>query len=192
MRALEAADHLGLRALESVEEAPELDPLHGREAFQRVHRSIRRRVYPCEGIAAARAFDFWIGDWEVRLDDGTLVGNSQVSRGEGGCSILERWDGAGGSTGTSINYYQPSSDQWHQLWVGSNGTLIDIAGGVNDGVMQLEGTIEYIAQERIEAFRGTWSVLPDGRVRQHLEEFSLAAQSWQTWFDGYYRLVSRQ
>ena len=122
----------------------------------------------------------------------TFVGNSQVSRGEGGCSILERWDGAGGSTGTSINYYQPSSDQWHQLWVGSNGTLIDIAGGVNDGVMQLEGTIEYIAQERIEAFRGTWSVLPDGRVRQHLEEFSLAAQSWQTWFDGYYRLVSRQ
>jgi hypothetical protein len=27
-------------------------------------------------------------------------------------------------------------------------------------------------------------------VRQHFEEFNLVAQAWQTWFDGYYRLVS--
>ena len=56
--------------------------------------------------------------------------------------------------------------------------------------MQLEGTIEYVAQDRIEAFRGTWTLLEDGRIRQHFEEFNLVAQAWQTWFDGYYRLTS--
>ena len=190
LRALEASDHLGLRALDALEEAREFDALRSRETFQRVYRSVRRRVFPCEGIAAARDFDFWIGQWEVRLADGTLVGRNTVSKIDGGCTILERWSGAGGATGTSINYFQPSGERWHQLWVGSNGTLIDIAGGLRDGVMRLEGTIEYLAQDRIEALRGTWTVLPDGRIRQHLEEFSLVAQDWQTWFDGYYQLTS--
>jgi tetratricopeptide (TPR) repeat protein len=190
LRALESSDHLGLRALASLSDAPEFDALRDNTTFQRVYRSVRRRVFPCEDIAAAREFDFWIGNWEVRLADGTLIGNNSISRSDGGCAILEQWSGAGGSTGTSMTYFQPSRDQWRQLWVGSNGTLIDISGGMRDGQMYLEGTIEYFAQERIEAFRGTWSTLPDGRVRQHFEEFSLIAQDWQTWFDGYYELTN--
>ncbi len=190
LRALEASEHLGLRALGSLEEAREFDALRSNATFQRVHRAVRRRVFPCEGIAAARDFDFWVGTWEVRLEDGTLVGQNRISRRDGGCTILETWSGAGGSSGTSISYYQPSRDQWRQLWTGSNGTLIDIAGGASDGGMRLEGTIEYVAENRIEAFRGTWTQLEDGRVRQHLEEFNLVAQAWQTWFDGYYRLTS--
>ena len=191
LRALEASEHLGLRALSILDDAQDLNPLRDRETFQRVYRSVRRRVFPCEGIAAARDFDFWVGDWEVRLADGTLVGHNAISKDDGGCAIVEDWSGAGGSTGTSVSYYRPSSDQWHQLWVGSNGTLIDIAGGIRDGAMHLEGTIEYFAEDRIEAFRGTWSILPDGRVRQLFEEFSLVAQTWQVWFDGYYQLTSR-
>lgn len=191
LRALEAADHLALRAYASIDEAAEFDSLRSNETFQRVYRNVRRRVFPCEGIAAARDFDFWVGTWDVRLADGTLIGRNTISKTDGGCTLLERWSGAGGSSGTSVNYYQPSRELWHQLWVGSSGTLIDIAGGMREGVMRLEGTIEYVAQDRIEAFRGSWSVLPDGRVRQHLEEFSLVAQSWQIWFDGYYELTSR-
>ena len=56
--------------------------------------------------------------------------------------------------------------------------------------MRLEGTIEYVAQNRIEAFRGTWTVLEDGRVRQLFQEFNIGTNTWQTWFDGYYRLTS--
>lgn len=191
LRALESADHLELRAFASLDEAREFDALRSNETFQRVYRSVRRRIFPCEGIPAARNFDFWIGTWEVRTADGTLVGHNTISKTDGGCAVLERWSGAGGSTGTSINYYQPSRDQWRQLWVGSNGTIIDISGVEQDGEMHLEGTIEYAAEERIEAFRGTWSVLPDGRVRQHFQEFNLVAQTWQDWFDGYYTLTPR-
>lgn len=190
LRALEASEHLGLRALESLEGANEFDELRSNATFQRVYRAVRRRVFPCEGIAAARDFDFWVGTWEVRLEDGTLVGQNTISRRDGGCTILETWSGAGGSSGTSLNYYQPSRDQWRQIWTGSNGTLIDISGGLIDGVMQLEGTIEYVAQNRIEAFRGTWTRLEDGRVRQLFQEFNIGTNSWQTWFDGYYRLTS--
>jgi hypothetical protein len=61
-----------------------------------------------------------------------------------------------------------------------------IGSRVEDG-MRLEGTIEYVGQDRVLAFRGTWTVLADGRVRQYLEEFNLVAQGWVTWFDGIYR-----
>jgi len=187
LSALEAADHLGLRALSSLEEAEELAPLRRETRFERVYQSVRSRIYPCEGIAASSAFDFWLGDWEVRLVDGTLVGQSTVTKQDGGCSVVEAWDGAGGSSGTSINYYLPSRDQWRQIWVGSGGTLIDMVGSPLADGMRLEGTIEYAAQDRVLAFRGTWTILADGRIRQHFEEFSLVAQGWDTWFEGYYR-----
>ena len=190
LRALEASEHLGLRALATLDDANEFEALRSNATFQRVYRAVRRRVYPCEGIAAARHFDFWVGTWEVRLEDGTLVGHNTISRRDGGCTILESWSGAGGSSGTSVNYYQPSRDQWRQVWTGSNGTIIDISGGLDDGVMRLEGTIEYVADGRIEAFRGTWMILDDGRVRQLFQEFNIGTNTWQTWFDGYYRLTS--
>lgn len=186
LSALEAADHLGLRALSSLEEAEEFAPLRTETRFERVYQSVRSRIYPCEGIAASGAFDFWLGDWEVRLVDGTLVGHSTVTKQDGGCSVVEAWSGAGGSSGTSINYYLPSRDQWRQIWVGSGGTLIDMVGSPLDDGMRLEGTIEYAAQDQVLAFRGTWTILADGRIRQHFEEFSLVVQGWDTWFEGYY------
>lgn len=188
--ALEVADHLGLRALSSLEEAAEFAALRREERFESVQTNVRSRIYPCEAIAASSAFDFWLGSWEVRLADGTLVGQSEVTKQDGGCSVAEEWSGTGGSTGSSINYYLPSRDQWRQIWVGSGGTLIDMAGGPDESGMRLEGTIEYAVQDQVLAFRGTWERLPDGRVRQHFEEFSLAAQGWNTWFEGYYRLIS--
>jgi hypothetical protein len=191
LRALEAADHAGLRALSSLEEAGEFAEIRSLDSFQRVYRSVRRRVFPCEGVPASRAFDFWVGNWEVRLADGTLVGHNRITKQDGGCTLLEQWSGAGGSSGTSVNYFQPSREQWRQVWVGSGGTLIDIAGGPADGAMRLEGTIEYVAQDRLVAFRGTWTELPDGRVRQFFEEFDIGTNTWRVWFDGYYRLEGR-
>jgi hypothetical protein len=192
LRQLEAADHDELRALELLEQASELAALRTQPTYQRVLRSVRRRVYPCESVAGASDFDFWVGRWEVRIADGTLVGHSEVTKSDGGCSIVERWHGAGGSSGTSINFFAPSKSEWRQVWAGSGGTLVDISGGIVDGAMRLEGTIEYVEPERIVAFRGTWSVLEGGVVRQLFEEFDLAAQTWQVWFDGYYRPVGQQ
>jgi tetratricopeptide (TPR) repeat protein len=187
LAALDAADHAGLRALALVEQAHEFDEYRDSSRFQRVYRNVRARVYPCEGIPEAGAFDFWLGRWEVRMPDGTLVGTNNIERRNGGCSIQERWEGAGGSSGTSVSFFLPSRGEWRQVWTGSGGTLFDMTGGVRDGAMRMEGTIEYVEPNRVVAFRGTWTQSDDGRVRQRLEEFDLAAQTWVVWFDGFYR-----
>jgi hypothetical protein len=187
LAALDSADHSGIRALALVESAPEFDDYRGLSRFQRVHRNIRARVYPCEALAEASAFDFWLGRWEVRMPDGTLIGTNTITKRDGGCSIQERWEGAGGSTGTSVSFYLPSREEWRQVWTGSGGTLFDITGKAENGSMHMEGTIEYVETNRVVAFRGTWTEGADGRVRQRMEEFDLAAQTWVLWFDGFYR-----
>ena len=187
--ALDASDHVGLRALALVESAPELERFRQLSRYQRVLRNVRARVYPCEGVAEANAFDFWLGRWEVRATDGTLIGHNTITKRDGGCSIQERWEGSGGSSGSSVSFYLPSRKEWRQVWTGSSGTVFDITGEAGTGTMHLEGTIEYVEPNRVVAFRGTWTEGPDGRVRQRLEEFDLVAQAWVVWFDGFYRRV---
>ena len=187
--ALDASDHVGLRALALVESAPELERFRQLSRYQRVLRNVRARVYPCEGVAEANAFDFWLGRWEVRATDGTLIGHNTITKRDGGCSIQERWEGSGGSSGSSVSFYLPSRKEWRQVWTGSSGTMFDITGEAGNGTMHLEGSIEYAEPNRVVAFRGTWTEGPDGRVRQRLEEFDLIAQTWVVWFDGFYRRV---
>ena len=191
-RALTAADEALLRSLSLLDNAEEFRALRSDERFQRIYRSVRRRIYPCEAIPATRDFDFWVGTWDVRHANGTLIGRNTITKQDGGCTILEQWEGGGGSSGTSTSFYMPSRDQWRQVWVGSGGTLIDISGTRTDGVMRMEGTIEYVGLvNSVVAFRGSWTELPDGRVRQLYEEFDIGANAWQVWFDGYYTLVGR-
>ncbi len=144
---------------------------------------------PVCDAAGFRAFDFWVGEWTVTLPDGRAAGSNRIERRQGGCLLHEQWQGAAGGTGTSMNVYDPAAGLWRQLWV-SPGTLIEIAGNLEDGSMVLEGTITYLADARTKAFRGTWTPLPDGRVRQVFEEAGEDA-AWQPWFEGIYAPVAR-
>lgn len=187
LAALDAADHDGLRALAVLQDAADFDALRGQPRFERIVRSIRARVYPCERVPEAAAFDFWLGLWDVRAPDGTRVGRSEVTRRNGGCSVVEHWQGSGGSSGTGLSYFQPSRGQWRQVWTGSSGTLIDMTGGpTDDGGIHMEGTIEYVRSEQVLAFRATWTEAGDGRVRQRMEQFDIATGTWVAWFDGIY------
>jgi hypothetical protein len=187
LAALEAADHVGLRAPELLATASDFDPLRSNRTFQRVYARVRARVFPCEGAPGADDFDFWLGRWEVRQPNGTLLGHNTVTKGDGGCSVRENWQSATGGSGTSLNFYLPSREQWRQVWTGSGGTFIDMTGSLQDGDMVMEGTIEYAEPNRVVAIRGRWTVAPDGRVRQRIEEFNIAGGTWDLWFDGFYR-----
>lgn len=132
-----------------------------------------------------RAFDFWLGHWQVELADGSRAGRNRISAEQGGCVLVERWEGAGGGTGLSMNFFDPHAGQWRQLWV-SPGTQIDIAGGMVNGSMVLEGHIFYLREGNRYPFRGTWTLLPDGRVRQFFEE-AREPGTWTSWFEGFYR-----
>ncbi|MEO0422935.1 MAG: hypothetical protein AAF184_11395 [Pseudomonadota bacterium] len=140
---------------------------------------------PCAG-EAFRAFDFWLGDWQVRTADGNVAGVNRITRREGNCVLLEQWTGASGSTGMSMNFYSPASDRWRQVWHSASGALIDISGGWTGESMVLTGTIEYVGNATTQPFRGTWTPLEDGRVRQFFEQSGDDGETWQAWFEGFY------
>lgn len=141
---------------------------------------------PCESDERFRAFDFWVGDWEVRGADGKLQGENTISAQERGCVLVERWQGVQGSTGMSINYLERVTDEWVQIWHAASGYQINIRGGMTDDGMLLRGTIHYIGTGQTAPFRGLWTPLPDGRVRQYFEQSNDDGETWQPWFEGFY------
>jgi hypothetical protein len=140
---------------------------------------------PCETGGRYADFDFWVGEWDVSDTDGRLAGTNRIERVERGCLLIERWTGAGGGTGTSMNYYDPAKARWLQRWVSSNGVVIVIEGGLRDGSMVLAGAL-INADGTSQPFRGTWTPNADGSVRQHFEISADGGQTWANWFDGRY------
>ncbi len=141
--------------------------------------------FDCMNSEAHRAFDFWLGQWEVHDPNGAPQGRNQIVSVQNGCAIEEHWTSVQGGSGQSINYYHPGRSQWHQLWTDGGASIIDISGNLQGKNMMLEGTIFYLKPGIERPFRGSWSPLEDGRVRQFFEQKDAKGQ-WQTWFDGYY------
>ena len=142
----------------------------------------------CQRHSAFAAFDFWLGDWQVRAANGTdIVGTNSIKKAALGCAVMENWRASGGGQGVSINYFNPNSGIWRQVWAGGAGYAIDISGGLtNTGEMLLTGEIFYYRDGRTAPFRGTWTPNKDGTVRQFFEEYDKTANTWQPWFDGIY------
>ena len=104
-----------------------------------------------------------------------------------GCVLVEEWSSVGGGSGISVNYYDPAAGEWVQVWNGSGGTQITIRGGLDEeGSMDLRGTLHYVGRDRTVPFRGLWTPLPDGRVRQYFEQSTDEGETWQPWFEGFY------
>jgi hypothetical protein len=141
---------------------------------------------PCQKDDRFRAFDFWVGEWNVRDAQGTLQGENSITRQEKGCVLVEQWQGVQGSTGMSINYLDRITDQWVQIWHAAGGYQIDIRGGLTDDGMLLRGTIHYIGTGQTAPFRGLWTPLADGRVRQFFEQSNDDGATWVPWFEGFY------
>lgn len=140
----------------------------------------------CGEISGFADFDFWVGEWEVfSASTNAKAGENVIRKLEGGCMLLESWNGAGGSTGTSLNYYNPVTGEWRQVWVSAGQYAIDIVGGLRSGSMVLEGSI-YNFGGAVWDFRGTWTPNPDGSVRQFFEQYNHDSEEWAPWFDGRY------
>jgi hypothetical protein len=131
-----------------------------------------------------RAFDFWLGAWRVELADGKHAGQNTISAILGGCALLEQWEGASGSRGTSLSAWDAAAKRWRQTWVDAAGGTLLLEGGLEDGAMVLRGVTregDATLQERI-----TWSRLDGARVRQHWQQSRDGGASWTDVFDGIY------
>ncbi len=150
------------------------------------HRKVaERKTFPCKHQPRYRDFDFWIGSWEVFGPGGGKAGTNTIARVSEGCMLYESWENSAGSDGHSINFVDPATDQWVQVWMGSDGSLISGSGGLEDGAMRFVGK-HVLTTGESRPFRMTFSPQEDGSVRQFLEESTDGGKTWATWFDGRY------
>lgn len=130
-----------------------------------------------------RQFDFWIGKWTVRNPGGKEVGKSEISRMSEGCAVREQWKSASSISGMSINYYDSSERRWHQDWVGGDGTILHLRGGLEGSAMVLSTTPG--SQGNVTS-RVTWTPLADKKVQQEWATSNDGGKTWQVAFLGIY------
>ena len=138
----------------------------------------------CES-AAYRQFDFWIGEWEVNDARGRRLGTNRIESILGGCVLAESWEGTSGSRGRSLNAYDPGDNKWHQSWFDNEGTILNIAGGIINGEMVMEGE-RRLADGTRQLERITWTPNADGTIRQLWQSSRDQGMRWTVVFEGVY------
>lgn len=131
-------------------------------------------------------FDFWEGDWIVLDTAGNKLGENTISKEEQNCILKEKWRGTQGGTGTSTNYYNSTDSTWNQLWISSNGNVLKLRGGLENGNMVLKS--ELIPGQRVDFYYNqiTWTPNEDGTVTQRWDVCDKEGNILSTLFLGIY------
>ncbi len=132
-------------------------------------------------------FDFWVGNWEVTLPNGTKAGDNTIEKQHGGCVIKESWVSAAGNfTGTSFNFYNPRTDQWEQLWLDTAGTILKLKGNRqnNQMILRSEPVVQEDGTTMVQQI--TYTLHEDGSIRQ-LWEILQDEVAVNVAFDGLYK-----
>ena len=165
---------------------PLINSLAGSKDYDELVRTMSVQAYPCAHQAGFQDFDFWVGEWDVHLANGTPAGSNIIEPIERGCALVEHWTSASGGTGMSVNYLDKASDEWVQVWNAEGGSQIIIRGGLTDDSMAMQGYINYVGNGTTAPFRALWTPLPDGRLRQYFEQSNDGGNTWVPWFEGFY------
>ena len=142
--------------------------------------------HPCKTLPEAAQFDFWLGDWTVTNSRDQIVGHNHVTHDLMDCVLRESWTDIYGDRGTSVNFYDPATRHWHQVWTSDNGTVTHYEGQLTDGAMHFVANGFGDADGKTHFRRMTFTPHKDGSVRQ-LIEVSEDGITWTTSFDGLYR-----
>ena len=140
-----------------------------------------------------RAFDFWIGEWDVFAAGSTNpVARSRIEKIVG-CAISETFDqftGPGNKPidyhGRSISAYVSADKGWRQYYVDSSGTAATLTGGIVDGAMVL------VSKNGPVTNRMTVKANADGSVDQRGEFSTDDGKTWSPGYDFTYRRSERR
>ena len=160
--------------------------LAGYPAYDKLIADMTVAAYPCEHDGQFSEFDFWVGEWDVHVASGALAGHNEITREQRSCVLIENWASASGGGGMSINYVDKITGEWVQVWNDASGSQINIRGGMTEEGMLLTGTIHYVSNAQTKPFRGLWTPLENGRVRQYFEQLDDDGETWVPWFEGFY------
>ena len=131
-----------------------------------------------------RDLDFLIGDWEFYTLNGKKIANQTYHKKEKGCLILEEWQTLSGQTGTGMNFFDPGTKKWRQVWM-SPSFHIDYSGNLNaSGDLVLEGRIYPNDGQPSAAVKGIYSRNEDGSVTKDFLKFDEKTKTWQRFFIG--------
>lgn len=131
------------------------------------------------------AFDYWVGEWVVADTAGKDIAESSITKLADGCAVLEVWRPKQGPPGTSLNWFETTDKQWHQVWVAGATPSVTFIGNVVDGAMVMTTAGPGPGPQGRWA-RGRWLLRPGGVVRQIFEN-STDGKSWSVGFVGDYR-----
>ncbi len=159
---------------------------HTAGASPPVASDVSQRAGPiCAGDAAPyRDLDFLVGAWEFFTMDGRKIADQTYSSRERGCLVLEDWTTLSGETGTGMNFVDPFSGRWRQVWMSPRFHL-DYSGGlVEPGVFVLEGRMFPNDGSGASEIRGVYTQQSDGSVTKEFLRRADAAEPWQRFFIG--------
>ncbi|MDB5679017.1 hypothetical protein [Sphingomonas bacterium] len=135
-----------------------------------------------------RAFDFWIGDWDVSATGSPgVIAHSRIEKIVG-CAISETYDqtiGPGGKPtdyhGRSISSYVPADKGWRQFYTDNGGAASTLTGGVAGGAMVLTSRLGPVTN------RMTVKPNTDGSVNQRGDFSTDDGKTWKPAYDFTYR-----
>lgn len=173
----------------------DLNGLRALPRFIAFEKRVNANARPCDSNPNFRAFDFWIGEWDVQ-PTGAVRGpvgsgsTSIIERQLDGCVIQENWQPAGGiGAGKSFNTYNSISKQWEQYYVDTQGTITHYTGTFQD-----DGTLRFEAAQfgSTSRIRMTFFNQGPNQVRQLGHVSADGGQTWTVAFDlTYVRKVPR-
>lgn len=189
---LEQAVAVGYSNLDELDTAREFTTIRRTEKFGQIVDKAGINAFPCRANAQAREFDFWVGEWNV-FATGTnfTVGRSSIQKASGDCMILENWTAIGPMphNGKSMNYVNPETGKWEQLWIGSNGRGNNVTrfynGEYKDSAMRFE--FEMKTPQGKQAGRFSFFNQGPDQVRQLSETSADGGKTWTINYDFTYK-----
>ena len=165
---------------------PDLDSLRASPRFQAVEKRMNLNAHPCAADANYRAFDFWIGEWDVQPTGSVRApigsgATSVVERQLDGCVIQENWLPIGGvGAGKSFNTYNSVTRQWEQYYVDARATITLYKGTFHD-----DGNLYYEADQfgSTNKIRMTFFNQGPNQVRQLGHTSTDGGKTWTVSFD---------
>lgn len=150
------------------------------------YQALLTALTPCTA-PEYRAFDFWLGTWDVHSAGSTgPAASNRISSEQGGCVVFEQYQNQG-FTGMSINFYDQVTGKWHQTWMSNAGGAVYLEGGLDaSGAMVMTDAELPVSEVTGTINRVTWTPNEDSSVRQHWESSSDGGETWTTVFDGTY------
>jgi hypothetical protein len=165
---------------------PLLAKLRADARWPEVRDEMDRAAHPCKHEARARAFDFWLGTWDVVSNGApasTPPAENVITLEYGDCVVHEHWKSPS-SSGESFNVFDASQGAWFQTWVDDGGGLHQYRGNPDaEGNMRYTADLPYPPDEKRRPTRLTFFKQGADRVRQLSERTTDGGATWVVNYD---------